>query len=103
MDVRCQGDGGVPLVLVQVAGAVRLDSGTGGGPSPGMEVAGCPQQRARRSLRVCYALSLHKYVDGWIQSSRTNLHTKSAERLADAAVAMTSQEWHNTAMSQTSF
>jgi putative hydrolase of HD superfamily len=45
----------------------------------------------------------HQNVDGWIQSSRTNLQTKSAERLADAAVAMTSQDWHNTVMSQTSF
>ncbi len=41
----------------------------------------------------------HQNVDGWIQTSRTNLHTKSAERLADAAVAMTSQDWHNTVMS----
>jgi putative hydrolase of HD superfamily len=40
----------------------------------------------------------HQNVGGWIESSRTNLRTKSAQRLADAAVAMSSQEWHNAIM-----
>lgn len=47
-----------------------------------------------------YRDSGHQNVDGWIQASRTRLRTKSAERLADAAVAMTSQDWHNTVMSR---
>jgi len=45
-----------------------------------------------------YRDSGHQNVAGWIESSRTRLRTKSAERLADTAVAMTSQEWHNTVM-----
>jgi putative hydrolase of HD superfamily len=45
-----------------------------------------------------YRDSGHQNVGGWIESSRTRLRTKSAERLADTAVAMTSQEWHNTVM-----
>lgn len=45
-----------------------------------------------------YRDSGHQNVGGWIESSRTKLRTKSAERLADTAVAMTSQEWHNTVM-----
>lgn len=40
----------------------------------------------------------HQNVTGWIDSSRKKLRTKSAERLADAAVAMSSQEWHNAIM-----
>jgi len=47
-----------------------------------------------------YRDSGHQNVGGWIQASRTRLRTKSAERLADAAVAMTSQDWHNTVMSR---
>jgi putative hydrolase of HD superfamily len=47
-----------------------------------------------------YRDSGHQNVGGWIQASRTRLRTKSAERLADAAVAMTSQDWHNTVMGQ---
>jgi putative hydrolase of HD superfamily len=47
-----------------------------------------------------YRDSGHQNVGGWIQASRTRLQTKSAERLADAAVAMTSQDWHNTVMSR---
>lgn len=39
-------------------------------------------------------------VGGWIESSRKKLKTKSAQLLADAAVAMSSQEWHNTIMSR---
>ena len=46
-----------------------------------------------------YRDSGHQNVGGWIESSRTRLRTKSAERLADAANAMTSQQWHNTTMS----
>lgn len=46
-----------------------------------------------------YRDSGHQNVGGWIESSRTRLRTKSAERLADAAIAMTSQQWHNTTMS----
>ena len=46
-----------------------------------------------------YRDSGHQNVTGWIDSSRTKLRTKAAERLADAAIAMTSQEWHNTVMS----
>jgi hypothetical protein len=34
-----------------------------------------------------------------MRPSRTKLRTKAAEKLADAAIAMTSQQWHNTAMS----
>jgi putative hydrolase of HD superfamily len=45
-----------------------------------------------------YRDSGHQNVGGWIAASRTRLRTKSAERLADAAVAMTSQEWHNIAI-----
>jgi putative hydrolases of HD superfamily len=45
-----------------------------------------------------YRDSGHQNVGGWIDSSRTNLRTKAAERLADAAIAMTSQQWHNTAI-----
>jgi putative hydrolase of HD superfamily len=40
----------------------------------------------------------YRNVQGWIESSRTKLRTKSAERLADAAVAMTSQQWHDAEM-----
>jgi putative hydrolase of HD superfamily len=40
----------------------------------------------------------HQNVAGWIDSSRKKLRTKSAERLADSAVAMSSQEWHNAIM-----
>ena len=40
----------------------------------------------------------HQNVGGWIESSRSKLRTKSAQRLADAAVAMSSQEWHNSIM-----
>jgi putative hydrolase of HD superfamily len=47
-----------------------------------------------------YRDSGHRNVGGWIEASRTRLRTKSAERLADAAVAMTSQDWHNTVMSR---
>jgi len=47
-----------------------------------------------------YRDSGHQNVGRWIEASRTRLRTKSAERLADAAVAMTSQEWHNTVMNQ---
>lgn len=49
-----------------------------------------------------YRDSGHRNVGGWIESSRTKLWTKSAERLADAAVAMTSQQWHNTVMGRSS-
>jgi putative hydrolase of HD superfamily len=42
----------------------------------------------------------HQNVAGWIETSRTRLRTKAAQRLADAAVAMTSQDWHNTVMNQ---
>ncbi len=42
----------------------------------------------------------HMNVGRWIDSSRTKLRTKSAQRLADAAVAMCSQQWHNTIMDQ---
>lgn len=47
-----------------------------------------------------YRDSGHRNVGGWIQTSRTGLRTKSAGRLADAAVAMTSQDWHNTVMNR---
>jgi putative hydrolase of HD superfamily len=47
-----------------------------------------------------YRDSGHQNVGGWIESSRARLRTKSAEQLADAAVAMTSQQWHNTVMSR---
>jgi putative hydrolases of HD superfamily len=47
-----------------------------------------------------YRDSGHRNVAGWIDSSRTGLRTKAAARLADAAIAMTSQQWHNTAMSK---
>ena len=47
-----------------------------------------------------YRDSGHQNVGGWIEASRTQLRTKSAERLADAAAAMTSQDWHNTVMSR---
>jgi putative hydrolases of HD superfamily len=40
----------------------------------------------------------YKNVGGWIESSRKKLRTRSAKLLADAAVAMSSQEWHNTIM-----
>jgi putative hydrolases of HD superfamily len=40
----------------------------------------------------------HRNVGGWIQSSSTSLRTKSAQVLAAAAVAMTSQDWHNAVM-----
>ncbi|WP_194921593.1 HD domain-containing protein [Catenulispora rubra] len=40
----------------------------------------------------------YQNVDGWIESSRKKLRTKSAKLLADAAVAMSSQEWHNAIM-----
>jgi putative hydrolase of HD superfamily len=45
-----------------------------------------------------YRDSGHRNVAGWIEASRTKLQTKSAERLADAAVAMSSQQWHNSVM-----
>jgi putative hydrolase of HD superfamily len=47
-----------------------------------------------------YRDSGHQNVAGWIQSSRTSLRTKAAEQLADAAVAMTSQRWHDTVMNR---
>ena len=40
----------------------------------------------------------YQNVSGWIESSRRKLRTKSAKFLADAAVAMFSQEWHNAVM-----
>jgi hypothetical protein len=40
----------------------------------------------------------HQNVVSWIESSRTGLRTKSAQRLADAALAMTSQQWHEAVM-----
>lgn len=40
----------------------------------------------------------YQNVGGWIETSRQKLRTKSAQRLADAAVAMSSQEWHNAIM-----
>jgi putative hydrolase of HD superfamily len=45
-----------------------------------------------------YRDSGHHNVAGWIESSRTGLKTKAAGQLADAAIAMTSQQWHNTVM-----
>ncbi|MGH3245680.1 MAG: HD domain-containing protein [Trebonia sp.] len=45
-----------------------------------------------------YRDSGHQNVAGWIESSRAKLRTKSAARLADAAAAMSSQQWHNTVM-----
>ena len=42
----------------------------------------------------------HQNVAGWIETSRTRLRTKTAQRLADAAIAMTSQDWHNAVMNQ---
>jgi putative hydrolase of HD superfamily len=47
-----------------------------------------------------YRDSGHQNVGGWIASSRTGLRTKAAERVADAAITMTSQQWHNTAMNK---
>lgn len=45
-----------------------------------------------------YRDSGHQNVAGWIANSRNGLKTKSAQQLADAAVAMTSQEWHDAVM-----
>jgi putative hydrolases of HD superfamily len=47
-----------------------------------------------------YRDSGHRNVAGWIESSRTGLRTKAAGQLAEAAIAMTSQQWHNTVMSR---
>ena len=37
-------------------------------------------------------------VTGWIESSRAKLRTRSAQALADVAVKMSSQQWHDVAM-----
>lgn len=42
----------------------------------------------------------HQNVTGWIDSSRAKLVTKSAQRIADAAVTMSSQDWHRAALTQ---
>lgn len=42
----------------------------------------------------------HQNVTGWIESSRTKLITKSAQKLADVAVTMSSQDWHRAALEQ---
>lgn len=42
----------------------------------------------------------HQNVTGWIESSRAKLVTKSAQRLADVAVTMSSQGWHRAALEQ---
>ncbi|MBS2966588.1 HD domain-containing protein [Actinocrinis puniceicyclus] len=42
----------------------------------------------------------HRNVAGWIESSRTKLNTKSAQRIADVAVTMSSQDWHRAALEQ---
>ena len=42
----------------------------------------------------------HRNVTGWIESSRARLVTKSAQRLADVAVTMSSQDWHRAALEQ---
>jgi putative hydrolase of HD superfamily len=49
---------------------------------------------------IAYRDSGHQNVAGWIESSRTGLRTKAAGQLADAAVAMTSQQWHDTVMNR---
>jgi putative hydrolase of HD superfamily len=67
-----------------------------GGDSPEVHCAHDADKLECLFQAVEYRDSGYQNVDGWIQSSRTKLHTTSAERLADAAVAMTSQEWHNT-------
>jgi putative hydrolase of HD superfamily len=45
-----------------------------------------------------YRDSGHQNVTGWIDSSRAGLRTKAAGKIADAALTMTSQQWHNTVM-----
>lgn len=47
---------------------------------------------------VEYRDSGHANVGGWIEASRAKLRTKSAQRLADIAESMSSQDWHNEAM-----
>lgn len=47
-----------------------------------------------------YRDSGHQNVAGWIESSRASLKTKTAAQLADAAIAMTSQQWHQTVMNK---
>jgi putative hydrolase of HD superfamily len=47
---------------------------------------------------VEYRDSGHANVGGWIEASRAKLRTKSAQRLADIAESMSSQNWHNEAM-----
>jgi putative hydrolases of HD superfamily len=42
----------------------------------------------------------HRNVEGWIESNRAALVTLSAQRIADVAVTMSSQDWHNAALSQ---
>lgn len=42
----------------------------------------------------------HRNVGDWIRNSRAKLRTKSAVHLADAAVAMTSQAWHDEVMNR---
>jgi putative hydrolases of HD superfamily len=42
----------------------------------------------------------YRNVAGWIETSRSKLVTASARRLADVAVAMSSQEWHRAAIEQ---
>ena len=47
---------------------------------------------------VEYRDSGHANVGGWIEASRAKLRTKSAQRLADIAESISSQDWHNEAM-----
>jgi putative hydrolase of HD superfamily len=42
----------------------------------------------------------HQNVAGWIETSRARLTTKSAQRLADVAMTMSSQDWHRAALEQ---
>jgi putative hydrolases of HD superfamily len=87
---------GLPTGLRQYLTAAVREYETGGTPE-----ADCAHDADKLDClfqAIEYQDAGYKNVTGWIESSRTRLRTKSAERLADAAAAMTSQDWHNTVM-----
>jgi putative hydrolases of HD superfamily len=89
---------GLPAVLVnQLRDLVREYENDGG---PEVQCAHDADKLDCLFQAIEYRDTGHQNVGRWIESSRARLRTKSAQRLADAAVAMTSQDWHNAVISQ---
>jgi putative hydrolase of HD superfamily len=89
---------GLPPALAGQLRALVRDYESGGTPE-----ADCAHDADKLEClfqAIEYRDSGYQNVGGWIESSRARLRTKSARLLADAAVGMTSQDWHNAVMSQ---